>query len=807
MLRHIKHSLRSWLHAPWLGAAIIACIAVSIGGVATLFTLVHGTLLAPLPYPHVERIVDIVTGEQQPGTLPFFSHPDYRDLASRTRSFERLVATTVARMPITTPAGAERVRGEAVSASYFELFGVRMQAGRTFSADEHTGRGDRVIIISDRLWRSHFGADASAIGKTLQTADGPRVLVGITAPGFLGMMHITEGDDIWIPDGQFIQPAQLERRSFRQTRIFGLLREGVVARDAAGELQSLAAVMAREHPVENRSLTIEAHPIGEIWRRPLRPVLTAMLGGSAFLLLIGCGNVAILLLTRMISRERELTVRLCLGASPRHLLVQQTSDALTVCAAGGLAGMMLADWLVGLVFAQSGLGLPAALPVSFSLTPRLVVIALVLAASLLVSILPMLAVLRLGDSAELRPGGRGEASHWLQRGPGRLLVVGQTALAVCLLAGAALFVRSYGELRSLDLGYRTQNLLRAQVTVFPGRYPTAEAQHLFFQRLSRDLAGLPGVRGLGLNAPTLPPYTGANVTLRVRGGELAPPAAELRSYLHFSSNEIFSVLGVPLVAGRWFSEGDARGGPPVALISESLARAIADGAESALGRVLQLPARNLEVTIIGVVRDVLWDGLRDRTGRRQNLFLSLAQFPQSSVGILFDCAVEPRTLSDGIARIVRAADESATLYWVHTVEKALADQTGGDRLWSLLTGVYGLTALLLSLAGLYGVLSHGVASRTREIGIRLALGGTAAQIARMVVGQGLRLVLTGAVVGLGLALLAGRYIQAKLYGITATDPLALAASVALLTAVALLACLLPARRAARTDPLVALRSE
>jgi putative ABC transport system permease protein len=771
-----------------------------------VLTFVHSLLLKPLPFPAEDGLVMFEPRrERSQGSRAYLSYPNFADLRASSRSFSSLDGAVVTRLVALTPAGAERLRGETVTPGYFRELGLRPLLGRWFTDEEFAGRGDRAIVLSHRIWQSRYGGDAALVGQPIATRNGPMVLVGVMPAIFLGLTE-DEGTDYWLAEKQHIHADMLADRANPTTFVFGRLQPGVTRAQAGSELQGLLQGLITTHPEANRGLDVSLLPLGDKWRAPFRSGLVMMLVGSVFLLVIGCANVAILLLARLVARERELAVRLSLGAGRGQLLRLMFAESAVLAVAGGGLGILLAVWLSELFTRVAGSSLPAQVSVSFGAGPLALCLGVVVCTGLAFGLLPAFLATRLDAATALRSGGRGIAASALQGRSGRLLAIAQTALAVALLTGAALFLRSYEKLRFTDFGFRTQNLLRYQVSAQRDNYATPEAQEAFFRNLDTELRALPGVRDIGYMAPTLPPYDAAEMTLRLKGGEFATANGALAVNQRFITNEALEILRVPLQAGRLFGPQDRRGGQVVALVSESLARRIApDGA--ALGRIVTFGQASTEAVVIGIVADARWSGQRNRNPSGLDFFLCLTQFPQLSRGALFDTTVDPRALIDPVRRTIVARDPTVALHWIDTMEQALDFQTADERFWTVLAATYGATAFLLAVIGLYGVLSHGVAGRTREIGIRLALGGTTTQIARMVVGQGLRLVLTGAVVGLGLTLLTGRFIQAKLYGVTASDPLALAASVALLTAVALLACLLPAKRAARIDPLVALRAE
>jgi putative ABC transport system permease protein len=806
MLADLAHAFRSWLKTPRLTLTLLACIAVSIGGTATVLTFVYSLLLRPLPYPAADRLVilnPLAVGGVNQATRPYFSYPDFADLRAGASAYEMLEGATVSRLIVQTDSGFERLRGETVTPGYFSLFGLQPQVGRTFTAAEFAGTGPRTILLSSRIWRTRFGSDPAIVGRSLVTRAGPAEVIGIMPDHYAG---IAEGDgtDYWLAEKQNNHPAMLTDQTSPTTLVFGRLKPGVTFSAAAAETNGILAGLASAVPGTPRQLSARLSAFGEQWRESLRPGLITLLAGSLFLLAIGCANVAILQLARLVGRERELAVRLALGASRTNLLRLLFAESLVLALAGGGAGLVLATWLKGLFVKLGGTDLPTQLPVVFSSAPLLVCLGVVLLTGIVFGLLPAVVAVRIDSSAALRSGGRGFAGGALQGRSGRLLVIGQTALAVTLLAGAALFLRSYEKLRYLDFGYRTDGLLRYQVSIQPESHATPEAQAAFFRSLDADLRALPGVRNFGYMGPTLPPYDPGETQLRVKGADFPTTDGALGVNWHAANNDLFSILRVPLKEGRWFGPEDRRGGQAVALVSETLARRIAPNG-SALGRTLAF--NNAEVVVVGVVADARWNGQRNRRPTYLNLFVSHDQFPRPSVGVLVDCAMDPHALIEPIRKAVLARDATAALHWIDTMEEALDYQTVNERFWTVLAGAYAVTAFLLAALGLYGVLAHGVSSRVREIGIRMALGASANGVARMIVGQGLRLVATGLAAGLGLTLLSSRWLESKLYGTSAQDPVALGAVALLLFIAATAICWLPARRAARVNPIEALRAE
>lgn len=819
MWSELRGVVRSLGRSPKLTAAIVSCIAVSVGGAVTVLTFLWGALWRPLPFPEADRLMLIVPPPAGPPARPYVSLPDFVDLRESLRSLERLEGSVVSRLVVESGAGAERLRGETVTPGYFALLGIAPQRGRLFTDDEFAGRGERAIVVSARFWRTRLGGRNEAIGGPLKTRAGVATVVGVLPDGFLGIAE-DDGTDYWLAEGQHNHPAMRESRGDPTTLAFGRLRTGVSRTVASAEVGALLVALDERYPAgAGRESYPRAgtrlEPLAEKWREPLRSGLIALFVGALLLLLIGCGNVAMLLLVRLLSRARELSVRLSLGAARGDLIRLQAYESAVLALAGGALGLLLSLALQRLFERVAGTALPSHLPIEFGWQPFALGLGLVGVTGILFGVLPAWLAAGVDPAATLRSGGRSDLPGSSERGgrgrTGRLLVIGQTALAVVLLAAAVLFLRSYERLRFVDFGYRTANLLRYQVSLDAAAYPTPESRETFFGALAGDLAGLPGVRRTGYLGPTLPPYDPARTDVRLVGGELQPDGAALAVELHHASTEVFSILGVPLLEGRWFAAEDRRGGAPVALVSASLARRIVGpeaSLETAVGRSLVGPlGEGAAVRVVGVVADARWNGQRNRAPSGLNLFLSLAQFPQTSLGVLVDAGIEPSALIDPVRRAALARDPSVALHWIDTMDEALDFQTVSERFWAVLAGAYASTALFLAVLGLYGVLAHGVSSRVREIGLRVALGASRSAVVRLVVAQGLRPVVFGLGLGLGLAYLAGRAIESRLYGTSAHDPVAFVGVALGLLATALVVSLVPARRAARIEPVEALRGE
>jgi putative ABC transport system permease protein len=824
--RDILVGFRSLARAAKLAVAVVACVALSVGGAATVSTFLWAILFRPLPFPDAGRLALVVPPPAAAPGRPYLSYPDYADLRRGVAAFESLEAAVVSRLVFETGAGAERLRGETVTAGYFSTLGIAPQLGRLFTADEYAGRGDRAVLVSDRFWRTRLQARAGLIGSVIATRAGAMTLIGVLPAGFGGLAE-DEGTDYWLAERQHNHPAMFDDRAEPTTLVFGRLARGAEFAVANDEIAARLAAIDGESPLAAagvspasgyRRIGTRVEPLAEKWRASLRPGLLALFGGALLLLAIGCANAAMLLGVRRVARRRELAIRQALGASRRDLARLHGVESMLLAACGGAFGVCLSIALQAVFERVGGVALPAHLPVEFGAVPLLLAGGLTIAAGIGFGIVPALFAARVDpadalarrETPTLRRLGNRLPAAARRPGAGHGVVAVQTALAVVLLAAAFLFLRSYERLRHVDFGFRTASLLRYQVSVDRARYGTDEGIAAFFAALDRDLAAIPGVVRVGSLAPTAPPYDAARAELRVAGGGSGDTIpVELR----FADSRALSILDVEVLAGRSFDGRDRRGGAPVALVSRTLARRLV-GDRAPLTAAIDRSVTGVfgsgpeqVVRVVGVLADARWNGQRNRAPSGLDVFLSLEQFPQTSVGLLLDAAVEPRALIDPVRRAVVARDPAAASHWIDTMDEALDFQTATERFWAVLAGAYGATALLLAVFGLHGVLSHGVARRTREIGVRLALGATRWAVSRAVVGPGLRAVAVGLAVGLGLASLAARAIASTLYATPPYDPLAYGGVVAGLGGAAAAVAFLAARRAARVTPLEALRSD
>lgn len=815
-MQDIRYAWRSLRAAPRVTLAASACAALGLGAAIFMTTLVDAVLFASPPMPDADRLVRIWTSATSTRETSDVSYAEVLDIRDRASSFDAVESASRTRLALTTEAGTERLRGESVTPGYFDLVGVRPALGRLFASDEYAPDADRPVVISHDLWRRRFGSRADVLGQPFRTRptarqspESIRTIVGVMPPGFVGTVD-PDVSDFWLPIAHYEPAPLLTDRMARSTWALARLGPGASLAQARGELASIASALAREHPAAYDRVSLVADPFGESWRGRFRLSLFTLLGAAALLLLIACTNIATLLLARLAQRENELRVRVALGAPPARLRRQLLAESLMLALAGGGAGLLLAFVAIK-AFAASGV---FALPpyVELALEPRtaLAGILLIVATGLVFGVLPA----RLGSSVHAAAVGRAHGVRVSlgrrERRYGQALVVAQVAFTFLLLVGATLLFRTYQELVGGDLGYRTANLLRMAVSPDPNVYSNAEARLALADEIKRTFDAHPGVARSAVMAGVLPPWFDDVVDVEA-GAE-----ARWRDVgRHAIGPDFLEVMGMTVTRGREFGPADRQPGSTAALASESFARHLAEATgRDAVGQRVRLASQGMDgaapadlVDIVGVVNDVVYNGpLRPRP-TDHDLYVPLERGRAGAFSLAIDTTVDPASLIEPLSRALGRLAPSSPQHWISTMEGELALQYRDAELYASLSGIYGGAAALLAVLGIYSVLANNVARRHRELGVRIAVGARASHIVTLVLAEGARNLVIGVAVGVVLAAFGTRLLAGLLYGVSPGDPLTLAVVAAGLVVAGLAACAVPSMRAARVDPLEALRGE
>lgn len=815
MLGDIRFAVRSLLKAPGFTAVAVATLAIGIGANTTIFSLINGILLRPLPYHDPDKLVtlDLMSGQSQ---FPW-SYPMFEDLRSYQQSFESVAGFASSSANLTGIDNPIRLEVELASASYFQLLGIEPAVGRVFRPEEdRPGDAHPVAVLSFDLWRRQYAGDSALIGRTIHLNQAAYTVVGVMPLGFRGQ---SDDIDIWIPitmEPAFHNiPKRLTMAWNFWMRSYARLKPGVSLAQAKAQMGGLAKAIDVAHPQPNQMppWQVQANSLAESKTDPaLRKSLIIMFAAVGFVLLMACVNVANLLLSRSVSRRKEVAVRIAVGASRGALIRQFLTESILLGLAGGIAGIFVAAYSIDLATAlrpgASGYWAQYARsvrPESVSIDGAVLTfnVALSILAGLLFGLLPAVQASKLDLNEALKSvTGGWSARLWSLRraNPRSVLITGEMALALVLLAGAGLMIESFARLLKTHVGAVTDHVLTANVEL-PRRRYEADAQIRFQQQLLTRLAGAPGVAGVSVGNSF--PASGLSEVNMLRTSN----DPEWKAVgVHTVSPGYFSVFRIPLLRGRLLTERDRAGAPQVLLLGASAARHLF-GREDPVGKHVQLQSfedGHWDSEVVGIVGDVRYDGIEHPASN--DVYLSQWQLPEGG-GIAVRVAGDPVSLAPFVRSAIHALDKDLPVYGIETMDEHLAASTSRLRFSAVLLGVFAALALMLAAIGLYGVVAYSVAARTREIGIRLALGAKREDVFRLVIGDGLILSLAGLLIGIPCALGATRVLAGFLYDTNPADPLAFGIVSLVLILVALIAAYIPARRAMKVDPMVALRYE
>jgi putative ABC transport system permease protein len=800
----LTFAVRMLAKRPGLSAAAAAMLALGVGANVAIFSVVNGVLLRPLPYRDAERMVRLFGTREQGAARTNVSPLDFLDWEERASSFAALGA--FASDVVTDASGDDPVelRGLQVSPGFFRVLDVPPLLGRGFRAAEARAGAAPTIVLGEELWRTRFGADPQILGRVLPLEGRPSTVVGVMPSAALAPLYGVEQPAFW--SALAIDPAR-HGRGGHWLRCIGRLRPGVSPAAAQAEMDSIMRQLESEHPRTNGDRGVALVGLRESLVGDVRPALLALLGAVGLVLLSACSNVANLLLARATSRETEIAVRAALGAGRGRLTRQLLIESLVLAGVGGALALLVASWGIEWLVAAGPPELPRLIEIRLDGRALGLTLALSILTGLAFGSLPALrggsrdlsAVLR-GDS---RGTGRARAGRLR-----RLLVVSEMALALILLSGAGLLVRSFWNLSRTDPGFGTDRALTARLALPESRYPQARLVHGFYAELLERLARLPAVESVG--AVNMGPLGEAHSCDGFSLGDRPPfspsedPCVESRTVLA----DYFGAMRIPLVAGRRFDERDRLDSEPVVMINQSMAHRYWPGQE-AIGKRFKWGAVDSSDpwrTIVGVVGDVRHFGL-DRAAAPE-VYMPHVQYPfPDEMMLVARSDVDPRALAEELRGAVRAMDARLPLTRVATLEQVVSDSLAGRRFPLALVAGFAALALLLAVAGMFSVMSYAVNQRMRELGVRMALGAGRREIYRMILGQGLSLAALGIGGGLAGAVGAAHLLSSLLHGVSPTDPLTYLFAAVTLVATAAVACVVPARRATRVDPLVALRQE
>jgi putative ABC transport system permease protein len=806
LVKDIRYAFRTLAKSPGFSLVAVGVLALGIGANTAIFSVVNSVLLRPLPYRNPDRLVVLWESNARQGwNRVGVSGATYTDWKEQSSVFEDMSLHEPGSGTLTGLGEPEQIPGMRVTTNFFSLLGAKAQLGRLFTAEEARGGRHNICVVTDGFWRRRLGSDPNAIGKTYRVDGLLYSVVGVLSPDF----------QLPIPSEAFVPwPADElrgTRRDARQFGVFARLKPGVTLAQARAEMSNVAGnVAARNANMRDWGVTIA--PLKDTLVESIRPALVVLVGAVAFVLLIACTNIANLLLARGAGRMKEVAIRTAAGASRGRLIQQFLAESVVLGVAGGALGLVAASWGVRVLAAV----VPAHLRVEGSSTPiaipeaaidgwvLLFTAAVAIGTGLLFGIAPALAATKVSPGEALKEGGR-SASAGGHRRLRSALVIAEVALALVLLTGAGLMIRSFHRLQQANPGFRPDHVLSVEMELpTDTRYRKDEERPRVFQRFLEAVQALPGVRSAALtHIVPLTEYED-RTSFEIQGRTAATAGQRMEADYRAISPDYFRTLGIPLVSGRAFNDLDTRDKPCVVVVDQALARPYFPN-DNPVGHKLVFAGWRTTCDIVGVAGEVKHGGLNKQA--RPTLYFPYLIGSEIRMSLVVRTAADPKTFANAVKRAVWSVDPDQPVYNVKTMDELVTESAAAPRFTLVLLGAFAALALALAAIGIYGVMSYTVSQRRHEMGIRIALGASTSDVLRLVVGGALRMTLAGLAFGLVGALALTRALGSLLYGVSATDPATFLAVAAVLACVALAAAYLPARRATRTSPIVALRYE
>jgi putative ABC transport system permease protein len=802
LAQDVRYALRQLVRAPGFTAVALLTLALGIGANTAIFSVVNGVVLKPLPFAEPHRVIRIHSTRH--GDKAAVSAPDFLDWRRDSRSFESMAAYYDGTSNLTGRGDPVRLTVGRVTADFFRVLRAPALVGRTFAPNEDEATAARAAVLSYGLWERSFGGDPSIVGRVITLDGDAYTVIGVAPPS----VRYPVGTEVWLP---FVMDANDRSGSSRGARylgVIGRLAPGATLEHARGELATIAARIEREDPKHNTNFATLLEPLRDALVGGYRTPLFVLLGAVAFVMVIACANVANLMLVRTSARETEIAVRISLGAGRGRLVRQLLTESVVLSLLGGALGFALAVAGTRAFVALAPHVIPRMDEVRADGAMLAFTLGVALVTGIAFGLVPALHGVSPRLAQRLREGGRGGRTRPGRQRARSALTVAELALAVMLLAGAGLLVRSFARLTAVDPGFRTSNLVTFTVSLPESQYAEIAKQRAFANTLLERMRAMPGVSAAAFSMGLPLSDTRFSLSFTVDEHPPVPPENEPSAQVRVDSDDYFETLGIPVVRGRGFRETDRAGAPMVAVINETMARRFfAD--EDPIGKHIRQgwtrDGAKLGGEIVGVVRDTKQLSLRDEV--RPEIHYSAEQWPIDGLSVVVRTTAPPATALAAARDALHGIDPNLPMFDARTIASMVDDSVAEPRFYMTLLGIFAAVALALAAVGIYGVIAYGVAQRSHEIGVRMALGASAHDVSRMVVRQGTVLAVIGVVVGLVGAFALTRLMASLLYGVTASDPVTFAVVPLVLGLVALLACWLPARRAARVDPLEAMRAE
>jgi putative ABC transport system permease protein len=808
LMQDVRYGLRTLRQSPGFTLVAILTLAVGIGANTAIFSFVDAILLRPLPYADADAIVRVL--EKPPGgTRNGISALNYLDWKSQNTVFSAMAAQTGGSVSLSGIAEPVLLHGARVGPDYFRVFGIRPVLGRTFTADEDQLGKERVAILSHRLWETQFGADPGILHRKLVLDGLPYEVIGVLPAGGVFDQAYAQ---IWRPLA--FEPSNLTR-DFHWMSSFARLKPGVTLQQVRAQMDGIGAQIAVQYPASNKGWGVTVERYADILvGQDLRRSVWIMMAAVGMVLLIGCANLANLTLARGASREREVAVRASLGAGRWRLIRQFLTESVLLAVSGGLAGVALGYAVMKLLMlALPPYSLPREVQVTMDLRVLLFALAVSLITGIVFGLAPALQAARPKLAAVMKEGGRGSSPGGARRRIRSALVVAEVALAFVLLSGAGLLIRSFEQLMQVNAGFNIDNVITAGLPISNKKIPDADRLNERYREIAARVGALPGVRNVALTSVLPLEGWSYGMPFQIAGQPVVDRAHRPACFFKIVSPTYFATLGIQLKQGRALSEQDRKGAPAVTVVNETFAKRFFKKQNPIGQRILIqeiVPGQTklgpeIPWQVAGLIADEKISGLNDNDS--PGVYVSNEQSPLYDMTLVVRTALNPLTLDHGMREAIHEIDKDQPLTDVRTLVQVREESVASDKLQARLLGIFAAAAMILAAIGIYGVIAYAVTQRTHEIGIRAALGASTRNLLRMVLTGGMTLAALGLAIGLVGSLAVTRLMSGLLFGVTPRDPLTLGAAAVLLAIVSLLACWIPARRAARIDPAIALRYE
>lgn len=797
--KDVRYGIRRLIANPGFTAIAVIALALGIGANSAIFSVVNSIAIKPLPFSDPESLALVFETRPLRGSLRnSTSVPDFIDWRSRNDVFTEMGGYQIFSFNRTDGSEPERILGMLVTANFFDVLGLKPAIGRTFSLEEENSSNNNVALISYGYWQRNFGSNASAVGQSM-AIDGKSITIIGVMPKDMRLPVGSDQADLWSP---FMMDKETERGS-HFLRTIARLKPGVTIEQAQANMESISQQLAKEHPNTNASEGVFVASMHEEVVGPFRTALYVLLASVGLVLLIACANVANLMLAKATARQKEIALRVALGATRGRLIRQLLTESLLLSLAGGLAGLLLAMWGVDLLISIAPDDIPRLSEIALDGRALIFTTIVTLLTSLVFGLAPALHASNPNLNESLKESGRSSATSFRRNPMRALFVITEVAFAVVLLIGAGLLIRSFIRLQHVDPGFDPHNLIKMTVTLPGTKYEEGYQLSGFFRQLKEKAESIPGSESVAIGAPA--PMGGNNWTLSVvvKGNPVIEGqrnSAPWRSV----SRDYFKTLRIPLKQGRTFNETDNEKSQKVIIINETMAREYFPN-EDPIGRYLQIGYDDITCQIIGIVGDVRFIGIG--ADNQSEMYTFFEQTPSLQMNLFVRTEKDAASVAASVRSLTQSIDPDLPIYGIKMMQELVNESIANSRFNTLLLGIFAAVALLLATVGIYGVMSYSVTQRTQEIGIRMALGASSTSIMKLVIGQGMALALTGVAAGIVGALFMTGLMSSLLFGISDKDIITFISIPLLLALVALAACYIPARRAMKVNPIVALKYE